>query len=160
MSGQASGTTDRVTPKRIVVGVDGSAASIQALRWARTLAATTASTIEAVMITPVAPPYAWAGAFWGAAPGEPDPDLTAEKILTGTVDAAFGAERPHDLELTVTRGGAAEVLVSSSQSALMIVVGSRGHGGFAGLLLGSVSAAVAEHASCPVLVVHGEAVPA
>ena len=151
--------TAHTPSNRIVVGVDGSESSQQALRWARSLAAATGATIEAVMITPVAPAYAWAGAFWGAAPGEPDPDATAEKILTATVDAAFGANRPTDLELTVTRGGAAEVLVACSRSARMVVVGSRGHGGFAGLLLGSVSSAVAEHASCPVLVVHGEALP-
>ncbi|MDX6212121.1 MAG: hypothetical protein QOF82_1208 [Frankiales bacterium] len=160
MAGQEFETSEQNTSNRIVVGVDGSESSIQALRWARSLAASTGGSIEAVMVTPVAPAYAWAGAFWGAAPGEPDPDATAEKILTGTVDAAFGAERPNDLELSVTRGGAAEVLVDRSRTARIVVVGSRGHGGFAGLLLGSVSAAVAEHASCPVLVVHGDTVPA
>jgi nucleotide-binding universal stress UspA family protein len=51
--------------------------------------------------------------------------------------------------------GAAKVLIDASQGATMLVVGSRGHGGFAGLLLGSVSANVAEHASCPVLIIHG-----
>jgi nucleotide-binding universal stress UspA family protein len=51
---------------------------------------------------------------------------------------------------------AAKVLLDVSQGAIMLVVGSRGHGGFAGLLLGSVSANVAEHAPCPVLVIHGD----
>lgn len=53
------------------------------------------------------------------------------------------------------RGGAAKVLLNQSAGAQMLVVGSRGHGGFIGLLLGSVSAACAEHARCPVLIVHG-----
>ena len=47
------------------------------------------------------------------------------------------------------------MLIDESISAEMLVLGSRGHGGFAGLLLGSVSSACAEHAHCPVLVVHG-----
>jgi len=52
-----------------------------------------------------------------------------------------------------------ETLATASEGALMLVVGSRGFGGFTGLLLGSVSAKVAEHARCPVLVVHGDTPP-
>jgi nucleotide-binding universal stress UspA family protein len=51
------------------------------------------------------------------------------------------------------------VLLDESDGAQMLVVGSRGHGGFMGLLLGSVSASVAEHATCPVLVLHGNEPP-
>ena len=159
MTSNGSSPTSTPTTARVIVGVDGSEASQQALLWAQFIAASTSSVIEAILVTPVAPPYAWAGAYWGAAPGEVDPDATSEKVLTAIVDKAFGADRPQDLELSVVRGNAAEVLVQRSGSATMVVVGSRGHGGFAGLLLGSVSGAVAEHAACPVLVVHGDMTP-
>jgi nucleotide-binding universal stress UspA family protein len=59
----------------------------------------------------------------------------------------------------VHEGGASKVLLDASEGAIMLVVGSRGHGGFAGLMLGSVSANVAAHASCPVLVIHGDQAP-
>jgi nucleotide-binding universal stress UspA family protein len=71
----------------------------------------------------------------------------------------FGGDRPAGLVTRVEQGGAARILIDVSQGANLLVVGSRGHGGFAGLLLGSVSSACAEHAACPVLVVHGETPP-
>jgi nucleotide-binding universal stress UspA family protein len=80
-------------------------------------------------------------------------------VLEEAVDAAFPGGRPADLTLTVREGTPARVLIELSQTAAMIVVGSRGHGGFAGLLLGSVSSACSEHAKSPVLVVHGTTAP-
>jgi nucleotide-binding universal stress UspA family protein len=146
---------------RVLVGVDGSESSKQALRWAQFVAASTEAHVEAVAVWQPVSAYAWAGAFWGSAPGELDPSGAAEKLLTETVDEVFGAHRPANLVLSVAEGSPAAVLIERGKTARMIVVGSRGHGGFAGLLLGSVSAACAEHATCPVLVVHGDApVPA
>jgi nucleotide-binding universal stress UspA family protein len=78
---------------------------------------------------------------------------TMEKALTDAVNDVFGQQRPNDMMLRTVQGGGASVLLDASRDALMVVVGSRGRGGFAGLLLGSVSAKVAEHAECPVLVV-------
>jgi nucleotide-binding universal stress UspA family protein len=152
--------TDSIQPNpgqpRIVVGVDGSAQSRSALRWASWLAADTGARIEAVT--------AWqfpVSAGWGSAavPMNFNPAQDMHKVLTETVDDAFGADRPVGMQLSVYEGHPARVLLERSAGALMLVVGSRGHGGFAGLLLGSVSAHVAEHAGCPVLVVHGDQLP-
>jgi nucleotide-binding universal stress UspA family protein len=71
------------------------------------------------------------------------------------VQEVFADERPVDLVLSIAYGQPASVLLEASEDSTMLIVGSRGHGGFAGLLLGSVSSACAEHATCPVLVVHG-----
>ncbi len=76
------------------------------------------------------------------------------KALTATVDQVFESGRPVDMEVLVEQGYPARVLVEASNGALLLVVGSGGHGGFYGLLLGSVSANVAEHARCPVLIIH------
>jgi nucleotide-binding universal stress UspA family protein len=138
----------------VVVGVDGSEASKNALRWAQFIARTTVSTLEVVAAWQS---YAgWMGAGWTAMPADWNPAQDAEKALTTAVDEVFGEQRPAGLRTTVCEGSAARVLLEASAGARMLVVGSRGHGGFAGLLLGSVSAACAEHATCPVLVLHGD----
>jgi nucleotide-binding universal stress UspA family protein len=140
--------TPDTTPGRIVVGVDGSVSSKQALRWAARLAAADGSRIEAVTAWDYPPSF--------NAPVDVDwrPDLDADTILTETLDEVFGDDRPEGLEPVVAHGQARTVLIEASRGASLLVVGSRGHGGFAGLLLGSVSSACSEHAHCPVLVLH------
>jgi nucleotide-binding universal stress UspA family protein len=135
---------------RIVVGVDGSEQSKLALSWALRISARAGASIDAVT--------AWhfpINSGWGFVPDAWDPQADATKCLTDSVDEAFGAERPTGLRLLVREGLPAKVLLDESKGATLLIVGSRGHGGFAGLLLGSVSASCAEHATCPVLVVHG-----
>jgi nucleotide-binding universal stress UspA family protein len=141
-------------PARVIVGVDGSQQSQQALRWAAQFARMTGSHVVAVAAWELPSTIEWAA--W---PQGWDPGRDAQKALTSTVDDVFGPARPKDLQLIVREGGAARVLLEESKGALMLVVGSRGLGGFMGLLQGSVSANVAEHAACPVLVVHGETMP-
>jgi nucleotide-binding universal stress UspA family protein len=139
---------------RVVVGVDGSPQSKQALRWAAGFAAATGARIDAIAAWQYPVSYGWSAVAY-----DYSPEKDAEKALTETVDEVFGPDRPADLHLTVSSGYAATVLLDAAKTATLVVVGSRGHGGFAGLLLGSVSAALAEHAACPVLVVHGDEPP-
>lgn len=133
----------------IVVGVDGSAGSKLALEWAARIAAAEDAVIDVV--------GAWeypVNLGWTAVPAEYSPKQDIEKAIVQVVDEVFGPERPPGLRVLTHEGNAAGVLIEKSADALMVVVGSRGHGGFVGLLIGSVSARVAEHAKCPVLVVH------
>jgi nucleotide-binding universal stress UspA family protein len=139
---------------RVVVGVDGSPSSGQALRWGARAAAAFGAGLDAVT--------AWefpAGYGFGSVPSGWDPEQDMRTVLDQTVQEVFGDQPPAGLRRLTQEGGAAKVLLDASASAIMLVVGSRGHGGFAGLLLGSVSSNVAEHASCPVLVIHGDQAP-
>lgn len=131
---------------RVIVGVDGSASSIAALRYAARIADALGAPLEAVT-TWSSPPFAdtYLVPSWS-------PKDDARSVLDAAVEQAFGAEPP-PLKRTVLLGPAAGVLIGLSRRAGMLVLGSRGHGGFAGLLLGSVSAACAAHAHCPVLIV-------
>jgi nucleotide-binding universal stress UspA family protein len=114
----------------IVVGVDGSDNSTDALRWAAHQAELTGATMDAVI--------AWTfPAFHGWAPAETqDLDFAsfAEQALAGAVDDVFGPDRPAWLRTRVVVGHAAQVLVEASADADLLVVGSRGYGGFAGAL--------------------------
>lgn len=134
---------------RIVVGVDGSRGSREALRWAARLAHTEQATIDVVGVWEPA-----SGDTWSGVPVDDRPKPDVEKAVVEAVDETFGAQRPTDLRVRIRAGHPVPVLLDESDRALLLVVGSRGHGGFAGLLLGSVSARVAEQAHCPVLVVH------
>ena len=139
-------TTATATTRRIVVGVDGSDESADALRWALAEARLAQSAVVAVA--------AW---HWPAtAVGLP---LTELDLAAGARDAAqqtVDTVRQDDdapVELHVAEGMAAPVLLAAARDADLLVVGSRGHGAFSGLLLGSVSQHCVSHATCPVVVV-------
>jgi nucleotide-binding universal stress UspA family protein len=152
-------SVENVVQDRIVVGVDGSEPSKHALQWAAFIAQATDSTIDAVAAWEFISGWGRVGAGWTAMPDDWDPSGDAERALVATVDEVFGEHRPAGLTLSAREGNPAKVLLEASEGARMLVVGSRGHGGFSGLLLGSVSAACAEHAICPVLVLHGATPP-
>src|ERR1700712_88794 len=97
---------------RIVVGVDGSEASKQALRWAKFLATTTGSSVAAV--TAWTPPLTWAGPGWAVPPIAWSPDVDARKLLEDTVSEVFGDQDTIPITLTVREGGAAQVLLDLS----------------------------------------------
>ena len=134
---------------RIVVGVDGSESSKHALRWAARQAGFTGATLEAVT--------GWEyPAFFGFAPTVPDGidyGELAGRALDQSIDDVFGADRPARLETRVVARHPALALVEASEGADLLVVGSRGYGGFADALLGSVSTYCIHHAHCPVTVI-------
>lgn len=130
-----STNTTAAGPGRIVVGVDGSAAGDEALRWAVRLAPTLGATVQVVS--------AWELEF------EP----ANRDIVDETIRRVFGGAAPDGLDVLVKPDNPARLLLDAGRGATMIVVGSRGVGGFTGLLLGSVSRSVAEHATCPVMIV-------
>lgn len=132
---------------RIVVGVDGSPASLDALSWAARQAEFTGAGLEAVMS------WEYPVAFGGFPAGvEIDWPANARPALDTALDEALGAQGG-SVTRTVVEGHPATVLMDAAAGAQLLVVGSRGHGGFAGLLLGSVSEHVVAHAPCPVTVV-------
>jgi nucleotide-binding universal stress UspA family protein len=133
---------------RIVVGVDGSEGSKHALRWAARQAGFTEATLEAVTGWEYPAFYGWAPAL----PDDFDYGELAASGLTETIDEVFGAGRPLRLETRVVARHPALALVEASEGAELLVVGSRGYGGVADALLGSVSTYCVHHAHCPVTV--------
>lgn len=152
-------TTINPSPTGIVVGIDGSDSSKEALRWAAFQAKALACEIVAVWAWQSASAVAGPGAGWVSFPTDWNPEADAHAALNATLDEVLGASRPAGVTTLAVEGPAAHALIEISRNARMLVLGSRGHGGFVGLLLGSVSTACAEHASCPVLVVHGKQAP-
>jgi nucleotide-binding universal stress UspA family protein len=141
---------------RIVVGVDNSPASKAALRAAARLAAATGATIDALGVWeyPFAYGYAEGHAMGMGGQSGWHPETDANKKLTATVDEVFGPDRPTGLRTVLLHGNPATCILEQAKDASLIIVGSRGHGAFAGLMLGSVSTKCAAAAPCPVLIVH------
>jgi nucleotide-binding universal stress UspA family protein len=138
----------------VVVGVDGSAESVAALRWAAAYAAATGSRLRAVMAWHY--PAAVGPAPVGVAPAAITDEVRqhVNEALDKTIaEAAVGV----DVEKQVGYGHPAQVLVDQSAGADLLVVGSRGHGAFTGMLVGSVSVHCVTHAHCPVVVIRTDA---
>jgi nucleotide-binding universal stress UspA family protein len=144
---------------RIVVGVDGSESAKAALTWAVGQAELTGATVEAVI--------AWHFPYVGGVPYGPiavmeqtDFSDIANRILTDAIRETISADdNPAGTSVKIgtmiREGNAAQVLLDAAKDADLLVVGSRGHGGFAGALLGSVSQHCVHHAQCPVVIVRG-----
>jgi nucleotide-binding universal stress UspA family protein len=148
-SEQAEMARPEITPStRIVAGIDGSDASLEALDWAARQADMTHSSLEIVMTWDWPPDYGWAMTF----PSGYDPSETVEKLLQQARSAVHERYPDLDTSAKVVQGHPAPVLVDASKGAGLLVVGSRGHGEFLGMLIGSVSEHCATHAYCPVLI--------
>jgi nucleotide-binding universal stress UspA family protein len=141
--------------KLIVVGVDGSNSSRAALQWAYDEAAHHGAVLTVVNAwhpptLPMAPPY-------GHLPPEgyeSQPQREAMALLEQFTSQLVPQTPAVDVRTSVEEGkNPAEVLIERSGEADLLVVGSRGHGGFVGMLLGSVSQSLVAHANCPVVVV-------
>ena len=140
----------------IVVGIDHSEGAKAALHFALEEAKLRRATLRVV--------HAWQYGYIGATGLEGSiPVLggdikelrdAAEATLEETLRESIPETSPVEIERRLVEGRPAAVLVDESQGADLLVVGSRGHGGFTGLLLGSVSQQCAHHASCPVVIVY------
>ena len=133
---------------RIVVGIDGSPSSLDALAWAARQADLTGAGLEIVMTWEWPSSLGWAVPI----PDNFDPEEDVRKALETAV-AGVRAEHPDvSIDPRVVSGHPAPILVEASKGADLLVVGSRGHGEFVGMLIGSVSEYCATNAHCPVLV--------
>jgi nucleotide-binding universal stress UspA family protein len=140
----------------IVVGVDGSHHSHLALIWAMRQAAQQQVQLTVLAVRP-APVRPATGIYWGlrAYPEDSHNAEAAQKAVEEIVEQSryeIGGTAPQ-VTVNVVTGDPAEELITASRDAGLVVVGSRGSGGFASLLLGSVSSKVAHHAASPVVVI-------
>ena len=140
----------------IIVGVDGSGHSQRALEWAMHEAA-----VRQVPLTVLTVNEAVRGYYSGMAVYADDPARTedARKLAQAETDevlARLDEPRPASVTVKAVHGFVVEELINAAKDADMIVVGSRGAGGFTRLMMGSVANQVAQHAHCPVLIVPPE----
>jgi nucleotide-binding universal stress UspA family protein len=139
---------------RVVVGIDFSSGARAALLFALHDAVRRGVPVEAV--TAYRPPDYWMD-FYAVGTYQPDQVRVAalDRLQTFVTEVVpEGPQPPPEVHVHAAMGTAADLLIMESHGADLLVVGSRGHGGFTSMLLGSVSMQCAQHASCPVTVVH------
>ena len=137
----------------IIVGIDGSDHSRRALEWAVKEAAIRHAPLTVLVVQPAIAGYSGsATAYPGDAALADQAGKTAQEE-TDQVVAGLGGPGPESVTVQATIGIPAAVLIDASKDADLVVVGSRGTGGFRELVLGSVSTQVTHHAHCPVVVI-------
>jgi nucleotide-binding universal stress UspA family protein len=145
--------SEGATMATIVVGVDGSPGAREALRFALGEARLRAARLRVVATWDMS-----VAAYGGMKPGQTVEPGVFRGAARASLDASLAAlgDQAHgvDIDTVVRRGQPAQVLLDEARGADLLVVGSRGHGGFVGLLLGSVSHQCALHGPCPVVIVH------
>ena len=143
----------KVDPFVIVIGFDGSKQSRVALEWAIEESRYRNAELRILTVWNKAP-MAWYPAMLETAAGEivaeDSPEQQAEAL---SAEAAQSAVDVNVVTRTIKNDSAASAILEAAQEADLVILGSRGHGGFAGLHIGSVSAQVSSHCPCPVLVV-------
>jgi nucleotide-binding universal stress UspA family protein len=141
----------------ITVGIDGSAHSIRALEWAIKEAAIRHAPVTVVTVHTV-PMSGWTGNPITLPQDAEDQEkaLRAAEEMTLKATSQLGAAKPSSVTVRAISGFPAQELIEASRTADLMVVGSRGAGGFARLMIGSVSSQVVHHAYCPVVVVSSE----
>jgi len=137
----------------VVVGVDGSDSSLDALRYAAKIASALGAPLRAITTWDY-PPLVdlYTNAEWS-------PDENAESTLETSIKMVFATDPPVEMTAVIIAGPPAAALIEESRKAEMLVLGSRGRGGFASLVLGSVSSTCVAHAHCPVLIVRHRSGP-
>jgi nucleotide-binding universal stress UspA family protein len=141
---------------KIVVGVDGSPSSRAALRWAVRQAVLTGGKVDAVMawqVPRVLRTSAWAPIYVDEASCFEE---NARKALDAVISGEVAPADRRQVTARVVNGHPTQVLQEAAADANMLVIGSRGHGSFAGALLGSVGQYCMHHVHCPVLIMRGE----
>jgi len=137
----------------VVVGVDGSEESVQALRWAARYGAATGASVRAVL----AWHYPTAASVPPVGLTPPTVESEVEQRITAALADAVAKAGPDasagQVESQVRYGHPAQVLIEESRQADLLVVGRSGHGAFVGMLVGSVSQHCVAAAECPVVVV-------
>ena len=144
--------TERAALRKYIVGVDGSAGSIEALRQAWLMSGPMEADVDAVAC------WEFPRMYDGYVKlNVEDFKQAAQSVLDDSLVRAFGMEVPRNVTARIVEGNPKAALVDISADADMLVVGRHGRGGFIGMHLGSVSSACVSHAVCPVLVVHAPA---
>ena len=139
----------------IVVGVDGSATSRAALRWAHAEAQARGDALRVVTVWRL-PVTTTMPAFDALPVPEDIDDQTRDTLLTICAEEGVTPDGPVPVTLLITEGSASAALLQAAADADLLVVGARGHGGFTGLVLGSVSNQCVHHSPVPVVVVPAE----